>query len=193
MQRAASDITFRVASLSEYSRVQAAYTAWGYRGGVSPDDMLFIAECGGEVVAAVRRTVEHGVVLLRGMHVAPEHQRRGIGSRLLRMFVEHLHGEACYCVPYQHLRAFYSRAGFASLPDAVAPDFLRERLSSYRTRGLDVLVMHRPAVSSVQRRERPNQAMQRTALRSVFPLRVATTFSLRPRALSGAVADLVSR
>jgi len=50
----------------------------------------------------------------------------------------------------------------------------------------------------------PNQAMQLTAPRSVSPLWVATTFNsprdesvrladLQPRALSGAVADLVSR
>jgi hypothetical protein len=38
-----------------------------------------------------------------------------------------------------------------------------------------------------------NQAMQLTAPRSVSPLRVATTFNLQPRAVSGAVADLVSR
>jgi hypothetical protein len=38
-----------------------------------------------------------------------------------------------------------------------------------------------------------NQAMQRTAPRSVFPFRVATTSISQPRALSGAVADLVSR
>ena len=38
----------------------------------------------------------------------------------------------------------------------------------------------------------PNQAMQLTAPRSVSPLRVATTFNSQPRALSGAVADLVS-
>jgi hypothetical protein len=38
-----------------------------------------------------------------------------------------------------------------------------------------------------------NQAMQRTAPRSVFSPRVATTVTLQPRARSGAVADLVSR
>ena len=38
-----------------------------------------------------------------------------------------------------------------------------------------------------------NQAMQLTAPRSVSPLSVATTCNLQPRALSGAVADLVSR
>jgi hypothetical protein len=40
---------------------------------------------------------------------------------------------------------------------------------------------------------RPNQAVQRTAGRSAFQLRVATNFSQQPRALSPAVADFVSR
>jgi hypothetical protein len=40
---------------------------------------------------------------------------------------------------------------------------------------------------------RPNQAMQLTAPRYVSSLSVATTFGLQPRALPGAVADLVSR
>jgi len=168
-----SNVTFRIASLPEHPRVQAAYTTWGYRSGISPDDILYVAERGGEFVAAVRRTQEHGLVLLRGMHVAPEQQRKGIGSRLLGTFVEHLHGEACYCVPYQHLRAFYSRAGFASLPDHAAPEFLRERVRSYRTRGLDVFVMHRPASLSMLPRERPNQAMQATA---VVGLRYSPSF-----------------
>jgi GNAT superfamily N-acetyltransferase len=158
-----SDITFRVAALAEHTRVQAAYAAWGYRGGVSPNDTLYVAEFNGEFVAAVRRTQEHALVLLRGMQVAPEHQRTGIGTRLLGMFVEHLHDETCYCVPYQFLRAFYSRAGFASLPDDAAPEFLRERVRSYRVRGLDVFVMHRPASASVLPRERPNQTLQPTA------------------------------
>ena len=116
-----SEITLRVASLAEHSRVQAAYAAWGYRGSVSPDDIVYVAQRGGEFVAAVRRTQEHGLVLLRGMRVAPQHQRTGIGSRLLRIFVEHLHDEPCYCVPYEHLRAFYARGGFASLPDDAIP------------------------------------------------------------------------
>ena len=40
---------------------------------------------------------------------------------------------------------------------------------------------------------RSNQAMQLTALRFVFLLRVATTFFLQPSTLSVAMADLVSR
>jgi hypothetical protein len=41
--------------------------------------------------------------------------------------------------------------------------------------------------------ERPNQAVQRTAGRSPFQLRVPTNFNEQPRAPSPAVADLVSR
>jgi len=43
------------------------------------------------------------------------------------------------------------------------------------------------------RHTRPNQAMQRTAGRSAFPLLTTSTFNLQRRAPSPAVADLVSR
>ena len=188
-----SAITFRVATMAEHPRVQAAYAAWGYRGGISPDDTLYVAEHGGEFVAAVRRAQEHGLVLLRGMHVAPEKQRKGIGSGLLGIFVEHLQGEACYCVPYQHLRAFYSRAGFASLPDHAAPEFLRERVRSYRTRGLDVFVMHRPASLSMLPRERPNQAMELTATRRVFTFEMTKSLLLRATLALGSGSSSYSR
>ena len=41
--------------------------------------------------------------------------------------------------------------------------------------------------------ETPNQAIQRTAGRAAFPLSMTSTFNLQRRALSPAVADLVSR
>jgi len=143
-----AEATFRIARPGEYSRVEAAYAAWGYGGGVSPEDVVYIAEKGEELVAVVRRTPEHGIVMLRGMYVTPELQRRGIGSRLLDAFVKGLGGVACYCVPYTHLRGFYGRVGFEPLADEAAPNFLRDRLASYRARGLDVLVMRRPATTS---------------------------------------------
>ena len=45
----------------------------------------------------------------------------------------------------------------------------------------------------LRRLKRSNQAMQRTAGRSAFPLSMTSTFNLQPRAPSPAVADLVSR
>jgi predicted N-acetyltransferase YhbS len=77
--------------------------------------------------------------------VAPAWRRRRIGRRLLRAFVAELGREDCYCVPYTHLVTFYGADGFGSVREERAPPFLRERLAEYRARGLDVLLMHRPA------------------------------------------------
>jgi GNAT superfamily N-acetyltransferase len=170
------DVMFRVATPSEYARVAAAYDMWGYRGGISPEDTLFVAERGSHVVAAVRRTWEHRCVLLRGMYVAPEHQRRGIGGELLEFFVSHLDCVPCYCVPYTHLREFYGRAGFVPLAPQSAPAFLRERVASYRARGLDVLIMRRPSASATNRL---NQAMQPTARRRTASLLMINKLSFQ--------------
>jgi GNAT superfamily N-acetyltransferase len=136
-------VTIRAAAPEEYERARAAYSTWGYDGGVAPDDVVYLAQHGTDLVGLVRRTREHGVTMLRGMQVAPAWRRRRIGSRLLRTFVEDLHGEECYCVPYTHLISFYGAAGFGAVREDAAPAFLRERLAAYRGRGLDVLIMRR--------------------------------------------------
>jgi len=138
-----SDITFRIAAAEEYPDVAAAYAAWGYRGGVLPNDIVYVAEVNRELAGIVRRTCEHGIVMLRGMYVAPQQQRLGIGSQLLTRFVNDLHDVVCYCVPLAHLENFYSQGGFVPLAEEAAPRFLQDRLAKYRKDGLDVLVMRR--------------------------------------------------
>jgi hypothetical protein len=71
---------------------------------------------------------------------------------------------SCYCVPYMHLREFYGRAGFVPITCESAPAFLRERVASYRARGLDVLVMHRRGHST------PTEGLNRRC--SEPPLRI---------------------
>ncbi|HEX6372830.1 MAG TPA: GNAT family N-acetyltransferase [Longimicrobium sp.] len=139
-----TDATIRIARPEEHPRVLATYEAWGYGGGVQPEDRVYLAESGAELVGIVRRTREHEVTMLRGMQVAPEWRGRGIGWRLLRALVAELGAEECYCVPYSHLTGFYGGAGFVAIPEENAPPFLRPRMAGYRTRGLDVLVMRRP-------------------------------------------------
>jgi GNAT superfamily N-acetyltransferase len=140
-----TDITIRTARPEEYARVRETYEAWGYGGGVQPEDVVYLAESGGELAGVVRRTHEHGVTMLRGMQVAPEWRGRGVGRRLLNALVADLGGEECFCVPYAHLTGFYGAAGFVELPEEYAPPFLRPRMAGYRTRGLSVLIMRRPA------------------------------------------------
>jgi len=138
------DVSVRVAREDEHAALGAAYHAWGYRAGIAPADRVYVAELGGVLAGIVRRTREHGVAMLRGMQVAPEHQRRGIGRQLLTAFVSELGGEPCFCVPYAHLAAFYASAGFRAISGADVPPFLVERVAGYRADGLDVLVMRRP-------------------------------------------------
>jgi GNAT superfamily N-acetyltransferase len=138
--------TIRVARPDEYARVLATYEAWGYGGGVTPGDRIYLAESGGELIGIVRRTLEHEVTMLRGMQVAREWRGRGIGRQLLSALVAELGAEECLCVPYTHLTEFYGSSGFVEMPEEALPPFLRYRLAAYRTRGLSVLVMRRPAV-----------------------------------------------
>ena len=140
----------RVASLDELPRLAEHYAAWGYRGGIAPADVAFVAEAeDGAPVGIVRQTVEHGVVMLRGMYVAPDARGRGIGSALLRAFVHHLEreprlrGEACWGIPFAHLERFYARGDFAFVPADSAPSFLRERVRRYMAEGHRVAVMRR--------------------------------------------------
>lgn len=138
------EIIIRVARQEEHPRVAETYVAWGYGGGVLPSDVVYVAEENGALIGIVRRTVEEGVTMLRGMQIAPDRRGRGIGARLLRAFVADLDG-ACTCIPYTHLTRFYGSEGFAVVADDDAPAFLQARLATYRARGLSVLAMRRPA------------------------------------------------
>ncbi|MHB1074038.1 MAG: GNAT family N-acetyltransferase [Gemmatimonadaceae bacterium] len=138
-----STLLVRALRPEEYDRARLAYDAWGYRGEVLDGDIVFAAEQGDAVVGLVRRTIENGTQMLRGMYVAPFIRRTGVGSLLLAHFVDTLPVPECWCVPYASLQRFYARGGFHPVSDAAAPRFLRERLAFYRHEGLDVILMRR--------------------------------------------------
>lgn len=137
----ALDLAVRIAGPDERMDVDAFLRAEAYGGGTRPSDDLVIALEEGRVAGAFRLAREHGVLVLRGMRVRHDVRRRGIGRRLLEALTDLV--EPCYCVPHAYLEEFYRGAGFARLPDAEAPGFLRERLARYREQGLDVVVMRR--------------------------------------------------
>jgi GNAT superfamily N-acetyltransferase len=147
MKDGAPGIVVRIAGPLDFERVRAGYAEWNYRGGLSCDDVIYLAERGDALLGWVRRRVEHGVVMLRGMRVVPVARRRGIGSRILRAFVADLGDNECWCVPYAHLKGFYGTLGFEVVPDADAPPHLQERVAGYRARGDDMLIMRRPAAA----------------------------------------------
>jgi predicted N-acetyltransferase YhbS len=141
-------VTIRAALPEEIERVRAAYAEWGYSGGVASGDVVLVAETEGRLLGLVRRTREFETVMLRGMHVAPDARHQGVGTRLLEAFVRALNGQECYCVPYRHLVQFYGRQGFELRSVEAAPAFLVGRLAQYRAKGIDAVLMRRPAISS---------------------------------------------
>lgn len=140
-------VEIRRASAEDIPQVLRFYAGRGYGGGTTPSDTVLLAEEGGRLIGVVRLAPEHGTTVLRGMQVHPDHQRRGVGSRLLARISEELGESACYCIPYAHLVQFYSQGGFDVIEPSQAPQFLKERLESYQARGdgRKYLLMHRRA------------------------------------------------
>lgn len=132
-----------MAHSSDANLIRAFYEKWDYKGTLGHDDTIWIAEAVAEPIGVVRVVSENGVLVLRGMRVALQWQRKGIGRQMLSTVAAWLANRDCYCVPYVHLVGFYGCIGFVEVDPSLAPSFLAERVGSYRSRGLDVTLMLR--------------------------------------------------
>jgi orotate phosphoribosyltransferase len=126
--------------------VATFYRAAGYARRVGSDDQILLVELGSELVGAVRLAVENGETVLRGMRIAPEHQRAKIGTRLLEAAAATLGDRSCHLIGYDHLVGFYGQIGFREIEPSTAPPFLAARLEEYRrTRPQRFTLMFRDA------------------------------------------------
>ncbi len=123
--------------------VASFYEDVGYTVGIEPGDRILAVREQKRFVAAVRLCDEMNTQVLRGMYVAPDRRGRGIGSRLLDAVAAAMGPVACWCVPFAHLREFYSRAGFEECPLELAPGFLEKRVRRYLKEGNEVIIMRR--------------------------------------------------
>ena len=140
-------LTTRTLQPEEFESIGSFYGKNQYRAAIEPCDLFIVAEESGAIRAAVRLCHQEGILLLRGMRVAPAFQRRGIGSHLLRFVESTIADEVCYCIPHTYLRSFYGRIGFGEIASDEAPRFLRERCEQYESEnGLDVIIMRRPSL-----------------------------------------------
>ena len=148
------DLVVRTVASEELDRAQTMYSDWDYSGVLTTSETILLAEQAGQWLGMVRCTREEGVLMLRGMWVAPAMRGRSVGTRLLEAFIQHLKGQECYCIPHRYLTDFYGRGGFVEERSEAAPPFLRKRLASYRSDGGDVVLMRRRPKSGLKRRER---------------------------------------
>jgi GNAT superfamily N-acetyltransferase len=138
-------VTIRIANSYDFDRILAAYKTWDYGGGIAPEDTAWLAEAADELVGLVRIAPENGTLVLRGVRIAEQWRRRGIGSQMLRVIAAWLGKRECYCIPYAHLVGFYRQTGFVETAPAAAPSFLASRVEGYRRRALNVTIMVRPS------------------------------------------------
>jgi GNAT superfamily N-acetyltransferase len=136
-------ITVQIAKISDLNRILAAYERWNYQRGIGPDDTVWVAESAGELIGAVKIEPGNNTLVLRGMRVADQWRRHGIGSQMLQAIASWLGKRECYCVPYVHLVAFYGQIGFVEMAPTAAPSFLAERWAEYQRRSLRVTIMVR--------------------------------------------------
>jgi predicted N-acetyltransferase YhbS len=138
-----NSIAVDIADAAELAEVGEFYKTTGYGGGVSQGDVTLTARLDGHLVGAVRLCLESGVVVLRGMQIAPFSQRKGIGRTLLQHCVPFLNKGPAYCVPYEHLTSFYGQVGFIVTPPALLPEFLAKRLARYVATSRQTVAMKR--------------------------------------------------
>jgi N-acetylglutamate synthase-like GNAT family acetyltransferase len=138
-------ISTRLALPRDAENVRSFYRENGYTQALSPGDTVLLGERQGSVCAALRRCLEQGMLVLRGMRVAEGIRRQGVGTILLQSAIPHIGGRDGYCIPHRHLRTFYGRIGFSPIEACQAPAFLRDRLECYcGEHDLDVILMRRP-------------------------------------------------
>ncbi len=133
-------MTIRFAEKTEYPGVLAHYRTCHYNAGLNEDDLVVIT-MENKIIGAVRITTEYNVKVLRGMQIATDWQREGVGSKMLQFLDEHLDLTGCYCLLYRHLAKFYGLIGFKEIDAINAPLFLAERLKAYNDRRLDTIIM----------------------------------------------------
>ena len=131
----------RYARPEELAAVARFHLETRYAGGLDAADRVVLLERGCQIAGSYRLSREHGLLVLRGMRVAPEIRGHGLGRLLLCALAAI--NEPCACIPHAPLEPFHARAGSRALPPGSGPGFLEERAATYRQRGLVVLVMLR--------------------------------------------------
>ena len=138
-----TDVAIRIARSNDIGRIAAAYSEWGYGGGITPADTAWLAEAAGELIGVVRVAPEHGTLVLRGMRIAVPWRRLGVGTRMLTTVGLWLGDRKCYCIPYSQLVRFYGQIDFVEIAASAVPAFLGSRVAEYKHSSLDVVIMVR--------------------------------------------------
>lgn len=137
------DVTITKANESNINTVRQFYKDVGYSPTISDSEFILIAFVSNKIVGAVRLCDENGAMVLRGMFVDKEWQRKGIGTALLRKLDKIIGGKECFCLPHDYLEGFYGQIGFEKIGAEHTPPHLKKRLKEYEHIYSDLIAMRR--------------------------------------------------
>ncbi|HIF9431781.1 TPA: GNAT family N-acetyltransferase [Photobacterium damselae] len=95
------------------------------------DEIIWVGEQNGTLIAAVRFKVIEESQLLTGMVVHSQYRRKNIASQFLYLLSEQLELYPCYCFALYELEGFYQRNGFITIDSSELPHPLQQRFERY--------------------------------------------------------------
>jgi len=138
-----SNISIQLEGSDGYQAAEDFYRSVGYLAPIVNTDIVFTARDQDKIIGVVRLSVEESTLVLRGMMIAPSHQRQGIGSLMLSQLEKAIGPRDCYCLPHGWLDEFYGQIGFVTIADSMAPPHLKIRLSDNRRKYPKLILMRR--------------------------------------------------
>jgi len=135
---------------NNFPAIQTFYASVGYFGLIAPSSVVIAARDGDSIVGAARIASENDILVLRGMMIAPSHQRRGLGTRMLWELDKHIGCSECFCLPHGWLQNFYRQIGFTTIAEDISPPHLRERLKEGRIKYPRLVIMRRARSGSIE-------------------------------------------
>ena len=136
-----NNITIKKAEGYVLQQVKRFYRDNGMRPQAAKNDDVYIVLSDSRIIAALRLCDCDEVWLLRSMCVAQDQRNRGVGSRMLHELASVLGRKPCFSFPFEHLKAFYLRAGFKEVDGAQVPAGIKARFMGYREKGKKIILM----------------------------------------------------
>ncbi|MCB0357339.1 MAG: GNAT family N-acetyltransferase [Bdellovibrionales bacterium] len=130
-------------SITNYTYAQKFYSSVGYFTEIQAKDIVFSAYKKNKIIGLVRLSPENNLLVLRGMMISQRHQRKGVGSLLLKELEKTLSYQDCFCLPHSWLESFYGQIGFQKINESTAPQFLQERLIENKIKYPHLIIMKR--------------------------------------------------
>ncbi len=131
------------APTEDLPKAQEFYSSVGYYSEIQPDDIVFSAKDDDKIIGIVRIAPEEGTLVLRGMMIAESHQRKGIGTMMIKRLEQSIGERDCFCIPHAWLEGFYGQIGFKKIEDGLAPIHLQARIKENRKKYPHLIMMKR--------------------------------------------------